>query len=111
MAEIKKVWSNMNHVAFWICLATSIFLLVLSMLLPPKGVIDPSIIGATGEMFAFATLATVINGIEHGRKITMQKGDTHISIGRNKKKQDENAENEYEHGGEYENEVLGNRDN
>lgn len=99
----------MNHIAFWVCLGTSIFLIVLSMLLPPKGVIDPSIIGATGEMFAFATLATIINGIEHGRKITMQKGDTHISIGRNgKKKQEETV---YEHGGEYENEVQGNRDN
>lgn len=99
----------MNHIAFWVCLGTSIFLIVLSMLLPPKGVIDPSIIGATGEMFAFATLATIINGIEHGRKITMQKGDTHISIGRNSKKKQE--ETVYEHGGEYENEVQGNRDN
>lgn len=105
MAEIKRVWANMNHVAFWACLLVSIFLLIASLFMPPKGAIDPSVIGGIGELIGFGSLAAVFEGIEKAKNVTFQKGDTQISLSRNKKKK------EAEHGGEYENEVLGNRDN
>lgn len=103
--NIKKVWLNINHLAFWTCLLTSIFLLVASLFIPPHGVIDSSVVAGVGELIGFGTLAAVFDGIDKAKNVTFQKGDTQISLSRNKKKK------EAEHGGEYENEVLGNRDN
>lgn len=106
MAEIRNIWRNMNRTAFLICLAFSIFLLVVSLFMPPKGTIDPSVIGGVGEIFAFASLAAVFEGIEKGHKVTMQHGSTQVTLGRNK-----HADGGHEHGGEYENEINGEREN
>lgn len=81
MAEyIKDVYSRMNHAAFWTCLGISLFLLVGAALTPPAFVIDASIFAATGELFAFATLATVINAIDKGTDFKFTRGDTTIHV-------------------------------
>lgn len=77
---MKKLFKNVNKKAFWICLTISISLIISSFVLPPTGVVDPSVLAAVGEIFAFATLATVISAIERGADITLNKGDMSINI-------------------------------
>lgn len=81
----RKVWfggifSKVNKAAFWITLTISVALITISFFLPPQGAIDSSVLAATGELFAFASLATVIEGIERGRSVSLQKGETQLHI-------------------------------
>lgn len=75
---------------FLVCLATSVLLLIASFLLPPMGLIEPSVLAGVGELFAFATLAQVVSAIERGKKATISKGDIHLTVGdeKNEKKDD-----------------------
>lgn len=77
---LKSLYSNINKAAFWITLTISVALITISFFLPPQGAIDPSVLAATGELFAFASLATVIEGIEKGRSVSLQKGETQLHI-------------------------------
>lgn len=106
MAVLKDIWQNMNRVAFLVCLVSGIFLMVVSLFLPPKGAIDPSVIAGIGELLGFSALGAVYEGIEKGHKVTMQHGSTQVTVGRNK-----HADGGYEHGGDYENEINGEREN
>lgn len=81
----RKVWfggifKQVNKAAFWITLTISVALIIISFFLPPQGAVDPSVLAATGELFAFASLATVIEGIERGRSVSLQKGETQLHI-------------------------------
>lgn len=76
----KKYFSHVNKTAFWICLLISLALIVTAFFIPPQGVIDGSVIAATGELFAFAALGTVIDGIEKGRSVSISKGDTTMTL-------------------------------
>ena len=99
--EIKNIWNHMHKVVFLVCLAISIVLIIASWFVPPKAQIDSSVLAAVGEIFAFAALATVIEGIDNGHKVTMQKGDVNLTINKDK--------DEFEHGGKLENELNGER--
>lgn len=71
-----------NH-SVWLFIATTtaaIALIVAGFLVPPTGVIDPSVLTAVGELFAFATLAQVPAMLESGHKVKVQKGDTTIEL-------------------------------
>lgn len=65
-----------------ICLtAISIGLLVGGFFCPPMGVIDGSVLQATGILLAFAALWVVAHAInERGAHATYEKGDTRIEI-------------------------------
>lgn len=81
MKKIKTLYNNLNKFAFWVTLLLSASLIITSFILPPTGVIDPSVLAATGELFAFGTLACVITSIEKGSNtVSVTKGDTTISI-------------------------------
>lgn len=75
-----NIYNNINKTAFWVCLISSITLISISFVLPPLAVIDGSVLAAVGELFAFATLATIIEGIKKGGDITMTKGDTSLTF-------------------------------
>lgn len=77
---MKKIYSNLNKRAFWLCLSVSILLISASMIIPPAGVISPSVLTAVGELFAFATLGTVAAAIERGSDITLRKGDMEVQV-------------------------------
>lgn len=85
---MKKIITNTNH-WFTIFSVTAIVLLSSSFILPPTGVVDPSVIASVGELFAFAALATVIKAIDKGVDATLSKGDMQIEI-----KNDEDNKNE-----------------
>ena len=78
-----KVFTNLKNfekVVFWICLLSSIILLTVSFCLPPTGAIDPSVLAAVGEIFAYVTLAVVIVSLGRGTDVTLHKGDIDITL-------------------------------
>lgn len=69
----------------------SVALLVASFFMPPTGVIDPSVIGAVGELFAFGALFAGWESIEKGMDTKFGHGDSYVEI-KNPDKED-NDEN------------------
>lgn len=71
----------MSKIIFWVALGISVCLMVVGFLLPPTGVIDPSVLTAVGELFAFAALGVIPSAIKEGRSIKVTKGDASIEVG------------------------------
>ena len=74
-----------NRIEFWICLITSIGLLVGGFFVPPTGVIDGSVLQGVGLLLGFGTLAQlpVVLSSDKTKKIT--HGDTSIEVTGKKK--------------------------
>ena len=70
---------------FWICLVTSIALLVGGFLTPPTAIIDKSVIISVSELFAFAALGVGLEAVRLGRNLRISKGDLVAEITRKKK--------------------------
>ena len=66
--------------AFYICLVTSIFLIVTAFFLPPVAYIEASVLTAVGELFGFAALGTVMAAIDKGVDAKVKHGDTELHI-------------------------------
>lgn len=56
-------------------------LIVASFIVPPTGIIEPSVLAAVGEIFAFAALGTVIKAIDKGVDAKVQHNNTSLTIG------------------------------
>ena len=67
-------------IALWVCLGMTILMFVISLFIPPKGVIDPSIFKAAGFMFAFASLFEIREAIREGLGVKLTHGDTTIEV-------------------------------
>lgn len=67
---------------FWFLILSlcAVGLLLASFLMPPAGVIDASVIAGVGELFAFASLGTLLDAIHQGKKATVRKGSMELSI-------------------------------
>lgn len=70
----------MNKNAFWICLITSICLIVGGFLVPPLGIIDGSVLTAVGLLLGFAVVGVIMNAMLHGADMKITKGDTTIEL-------------------------------
>lgn len=66
---------------YLICLGISVGLYIGGFFCPPMGVIDGSVLKASGILFGFASLAVVAQAIHNGKYITFSKGDTEIEVG------------------------------
>lgn len=83
MRKFFQVIISTHSLGGWICLLTSIGLMVFSAIMPPPGVIDSSVLAAGGELFAFATLfqlPKIVASIKEGRKVMFKHNDTEISV-------------------------------
>ena len=80
MGEIIKMAVHHNW-AFWLCLTVAIFLIVTSFFIPPKAVIDGSVLAAVGELFGFAALANISAAIAKGIDAKVEHNGTSITIG------------------------------
>ena len=80
MLKFLKNLTKSHKIAFWVCLAISTTLLVSSFLIPPKGVIDPSVLRGVCEIFAFSVLYVVIEALQRGTDVTLQKGDVNLHL-------------------------------
>lgn len=67
-------------VALWVCMISSIALLVASFLVPPMGEISPSVLKAGSLIFAFAALMEVREAIAEGLGVKLSHGDTTVVI-------------------------------
>lgn len=77
---ITKRVSLSTTIALWVCLVMTIAMFVVSLFIPPCGVIDASIFKAAGFMFAFATLFEVREAIREGLGVKLTHGDTTVEI-------------------------------
>ena len=78
--SFRFIYSNLNKTAFYICLIFSIGLLIASFVVPPLGTISPSVLTGVGELFAFATLGTVIEAIARGVDAKITHGNTELNL-------------------------------
>lgn len=69
-----------DRAIFYVCLAVAIVLLSVSFVLPPTGVIDPSVLKAAAILLGFAALGIVGKNLADGKDVTFSHGDTEITI-------------------------------
>lgn len=67
-------------IALWVCLGMTISMFALSLFMPPRGVIDPSVFKAASYMFAFATLFELREAIREGLGVKLTHGDTIVEV-------------------------------
>lgn len=82
---IKKAMRN--RFEFWLCLVTSISLMVGGFFVPPTGVIDGSVLQAVGLLLGFATLAQLPVVLSSAKSAKITHGDTTIEVQNRKKEQ------------------------
>ena len=80
MKKVYSFFSKTDRVSFWICLSVSISLIIASFCTPPMWIIDSSVIMASGELWGFAALGVALHAISRGSDVTVQKGDTQITM-------------------------------
>ena len=85
-SEIRVAYENYveHNTWFKVLSVCAILLLIAGFVVPPLGVISPSVLTGVGEIFAFAALWTVIKAIDKGKVASISHGNTTISVGRDK---------------------------
>ena len=72
-AMTRKVRTS-TTIALWFCVVCSIGLFIASFCVPPLGVIDPSVLKAGAEIFAFAALIMLREAVMEGFGVKMTHG-------------------------------------
>ena len=70
----------LSRLTFIICFFVSVGLIVGGFFVPPMGIIDGSVLTATGELLLFPTLLYAFRALELGYKVKFQKGETTIEL-------------------------------
>lgn len=78
---ITKRVSTSTTIALWVCLLITIALFITSALMPPRGVIDPSMFKAAAYLSGFATLFVIREAIREGLGVKLTHGDTTVQVG------------------------------
>lgn len=65
---------------FWTCLIVSIGLFIGGFFVPPRGVIDGSVVTAVGILFGFATIGQIPHIIEVSKVTKLTTGSTTLEI-------------------------------
>ena len=73
--------SVIESVPFWVMAGISIALGVASFFMPPKGVIDPSVIRLTSWIFAFNALWVAFVAMIRGIDTRFRHGKTELALG------------------------------
>lgn len=79
------------NLIFYILTFISISLVIASFIVPPTGIIDPSVIAAVGELAGFGALGAIYFAIDKGGNTTFRH--KYMEIEYNDKKLNENDEN------------------
>lgn len=77
---ITKRVSTSTTIALWVCLIVTIGLFITSALLPPMGVIDPSMFRAAGFLGGFSTLIVIREAIREGLGVKLTHGNSSLEI-------------------------------
>lgn len=70
----------LDNLWFKILSFSAVILMFVSLILPPTGVIDPSVIAASGELAGFGAIWTVLIALKKGKGISVSHGDTTITV-------------------------------
>ena len=65
---------------FYICLISAIVIGVVSFILPPTGVIDPSCLKFIALLFGFSALGIAGQNLANGKDVTVKHGDTTVKV-------------------------------
>lgn len=76
-----KKRNHTDKYIFFVCLVISIALFVGGFFCPPMGVIDGSVLTASGILLAFAALAVAGQNLANGKAVEFHHGDTEVTIG------------------------------
>ena len=76
-----KILNKHYIIAFWITLGVALGLIIGGFLVPPRGIIDGSILTATGIIFLWPVLAFGARAVESGRVAKLNFGNNSVSIG------------------------------
>ena len=77
-----KILNKHYIIAFWITLGVALGLIIGGFLVPPRGIIDGSILTAIGIIFLWPSLAVLSKAIENGRVAKFNFGHNSVSIGK-----------------------------
>ena len=91
---LKKTFKEciLENLWFKILSFSSVALIFTSLLLPPMGVVDPSVVSSTGELLGWGALFTVIKAIDKGKGISVKHGATEVEV--RKPQENNNEEND-----------------
>ena len=81
--EFLNISYENGAISGYICLLTSVGLLIASFFVPPVGDINSSVLQGVAELFAFATLwrlPNIIAASNHGKSLTVQHGNTIVTV-------------------------------
>ena len=77
----KIINKHEDRAIFYACLTVAVVLMVVSFVLPPTGVIDPSVLKAAAILLGFAALGIVGKNLSLGKDVTFSHGDTEVPLG------------------------------
>lgn len=78
--EATKNVKTSTTIALWSCLIISAGMLIASFIVPPRGVIDPSVLKAASLVFAFAGLFFLREAVMEGLGVKLTHGQTTIEV-------------------------------
>lgn len=98
MSKVKKFWEIAKAdgaISGYICLLTSVGLLIASFCVPPVGEINSSVLRGVSELFAFATLFQlkgIIASIKDGHSLKLSAGGVDVTVSTDENKQEKEGE-------------------
>jgi len=69
-----------KSVVFYITLGVTIILLIAGFILPPMGIIDSSVIQASGILCGFSVIGQLPSIIESAKSVKLQAGSSSIEV-------------------------------
>lgn len=75
-----KTTKHADKYIFYICLVASIVIGVVSFILPPTGVIDPSCLKFIALLLGFSALGVAGQNLANGKDVIFSHGDTKVEI-------------------------------
>lgn len=80
----KKNYRHADKYIFYVCLAAAIIVGAVSFVLPPTGIIDPSVLKFMALLLGFAALGVAGQNLANGKDVTFSHGETEVTIGDDK---------------------------
>lgn len=78
---LRKYWT------FDVFSLIAIALIIASFIVPPTGVIDPSVLAGVGEIFAFAALYIVLVAVDKGTPASISHNNTTVTVNKDSEQQ------------------------
>lgn len=76
----EKVQRHADKYIFYVCLGAAIILGAVSFVLPPTGIIDPSVLKFIALLLGFAALGVAGQNLANGKGVTFSHGETEVTI-------------------------------